>query len=60
MEYPSSFLLSIIILEHTIDLERVKEDENDKRSGRWGQSDEETNQGMLLLNRPVPRNATWG
>lgn len=60
MEYPSSFLLSIIILEHTIDLEKVKEDENDKRSGRWGQSDEETNQGMLLLNRPVPRNATWG
>lgn len=60
MEYPSSFLLSIIILEHTIDLEKVKEDENDQRSGRWGKTDEETNQGMLLLNRPVPRNTTWG
>lgn len=60
MEYPSSFLLSIIILEHTIELERVKEDENDKRSGQWGKSNEETNQGMLLLNRPVPRNTMWG
>lgn len=33
MKYSSSFLLSIIIWEHMIDLEKIKEGENDKD---WG------------------------
>lgn len=59
-EFGSSFFFSIIISEYTIDLEKIKGDENDEKLGKWEQTDGETNQGKMLLNASGLRNKMQG
>lgn len=59
-EFGSPYLFSIIISEYTIDLEKIKGDENDKKLGKWEQSDGETNHRKMLLNAFGLRNKIQG